>query len=111
MSECDVAVSSRGRTCFELAALGIPSLSIAQHAREEEHRFVCEENGFSCLHAGASEMEISNALRTIVGLSQEERRLRQNKMLRHDLRNGRKNVSKLIYFQSLDERQIKEDNS
>ena len=104
MSGCDVAVSSRGRTCFELAALGIPTLSIAQHAREEQHRFVCEENGFICLRAGASEMQISSALKAIVGMSREERMLRQDRMLRHDLRNGRKNVSELIYSKRIEEK-------
>lgn len=97
MSKCDVAVTSRGRTCFELAALGIPALSIAQHEREEKHRFVCPENGFVCLGPGASTEEIESCLRKLVASTAEERRMWQGRMMKEDLRNGRKNVSELIF--------------
>ena len=96
MSGCDAAVSSRGRTCFELAALGIPTLSIAQHAREELHTFVCEENGFLCLSSEACTEEIAAQLERLVTMSREERRQRQRKLLSHDLRNGRRNVVEQI---------------
>lgn len=46
MSKCDIAITSRGRTGYELAMLGIPSIAMAQNAREEKHGFVCNENGF-----------------------------------------------------------------
>ena len=97
MSQCDAAVSSRGRTCFELAALGIPTLSIAQHEREERHDFVSEENGFLCLPAHAGEERIHSTLRHLLSLSQAERLDLQQRMLRHDLRNGRKHVSEIIH--------------
>jgi CMP-N-acetylneuraminic acid synthetase len=47
MSSCDVAVTSRGRTGYELAMLGIPSISMSQNSREEKHSFVSNENGFT----------------------------------------------------------------
>ena len=47
MTSCDVGITSRGRTGYELAILGIPSISMAQNAREEKHGFVCNENGFT----------------------------------------------------------------
>ena len=47
MSSCDIGITSRGRTGYELAILGIPSISMAQNKREEKHGFVCNENGFS----------------------------------------------------------------
>ena len=41
MSSCDIAITSRGRTGYELALLGIPSIAMAQNQREEKHGFVC----------------------------------------------------------------------
>ena len=49
MSSCDIAITSRGRTGYELALLGIPSIAMAQNQREEKHGFVCNENGFTYL--------------------------------------------------------------
>ena len=49
MSSCDIGVTSRGRTGYELAILGIPSISMAQNHREEKHGFVCNENGLATL--------------------------------------------------------------
>ena len=92
MSGCDAAVSSRGRTCFELAALGIPTLSIAQHEREEQHTFICEENGFLCLKARPEQKEIEEAFDKLLFMDRHERLDMQNKMLSYDLRNGRRNV-------------------
>lgn len=97
MSECDVAFSSRGRTCFELAALGIPTLSIAQHSREEKHSFVCEENGFFCLPPAPNDEQLESSFRTLACSNAEQRTLLQARMLSNDLRNGRKNVTELIY--------------
>ena len=37
MSSCDIAITSRGRTGYELALLGIPSIAMAQNQREEKH--------------------------------------------------------------------------
>lgn len=37
MSECDVALTSRGRTAYELAILGIPPIVLSQNVREEGH--------------------------------------------------------------------------
>ncbi len=96
MSKCDMAISSRGRTCFELAALGIPTLSIAQHKREEMHEFVCEENGFLCLSSDSAEEGIWEAVRTLIRSDRSKRLDMQNKMLSHELRNGRKNVARIV---------------
>lgn len=97
MSQCDVAVSARGRTCFELAALGIPTLSVAQHEREALHTFVCEEHGFFCLPPGASPEEMQGELDRLLALSRAERQAMQRKMLSFDLRSGRRNVVDRIF--------------
>lgn len=96
MSRCDVAITSRGRTGFELAVLGIPAISIAQNKREEKHNFMCEENGFVYLGYRPTSETLETELVRFIGLSAQERTLRQERMLANDLRNGRSHVMDLI---------------
>lgn len=49
MTQCDIAISSNGRTIFELAHMNIPSIVIPQHKRESTHSFSSLENGFILL--------------------------------------------------------------
>lgn len=97
MSGCDIGVTSRGRTGYELALLGIPALAMAQNHREEKHGFVCNENGFSYIGLNPCDEVIEGNLRMYLGLSKESRKLFQDKLLSHDLRGGRKRVMALIY--------------
>jgi len=46
MERVDLAVSSNGRTVYELAHMNVPGIVIDQHAREGTHRFANEENGY-----------------------------------------------------------------
>lgn len=96
MSDCDVAVTSRGRTAYELAMLGVPTIAMAQNLREEKHGFVCEENGFSYLGLDPSDRKIEGMLNVYLDSSEEERLHYRNLLLSHDLRNGRKRVMNLI---------------
>ena len=45
MSRADIAVSSAGRTVFELAAMKVPSIIVAAHQREVQHTFASPDNG------------------------------------------------------------------
>lgn len=96
MSACDVAVTSRGRTGYELAILGIPSIVMAQNRREEKHGFVCNENGFTYLGLNPPDEVIKSNLDMYLSLSQEARQRFQNMLLSHDLRGGRRRVMALI---------------
>lgn len=96
MSKCDIAVTSRGRTGYELAILGIPSIAIAQNEREESHGFICHENGFNYLGLNPSNKVIETNLDLYLHLSKEERQECQRQMLKKDLRNGRRRVMGLI---------------
>lgn len=96
MSKCDVGITSRGRTGYELAMLGIPSIAMAQNQREERHGFVCAENGFAYLGLNPTDMLIENTLDAYISMSAEERGRLRTAMLSHDLRNGRERVMKLI---------------
>ena len=46
MEKADIAVSSAGRTVYELAHMRIPSVIMSHHEREDSHTFARQENGF-----------------------------------------------------------------
>lgn len=96
MSRCDMGITSRGRTGYELAILGIPSISMAQNRREEKHGFVCNENGFTYIGLNPADEIIESNLKMYLLMSKESRQNFQNKLLSHDLRGGRKRVMNLI---------------
>jgi spore coat polysaccharide biosynthesis predicted glycosyltransferase SpsG/CMP-N-acetylneuraminic acid synthetase len=96
MSRCDIAMTSRGRTGYELAMLGIPTISMAQNSREEKHSFVSNENGFTYLGLNPPDEIIQSNLDMYLGLSQEARQRFQDMLLAHDLRGGRRRVMALI---------------
>ena len=96
MSWADIAVTSRGRTGYELALMGVPFLSVAQNAREEKHTFLREENGVIYLGRQPDREKLLRALERLVHSSAEERKLLQQKLLSHNLRDGRQHVLQLI---------------
>ena len=96
MSGCDIGITSRGRTGYELAMLGIPSISMAQNQREEIHGFVCNENGFTYIGLNPADEIIESNMKMYLLMSKESRMRFQNKLLSHDLRGGRRRVMGLI---------------
>lgn len=96
MSSCDIGITSRGRTGYELAMLGIPTISMAQNRREEKHGFVCNENGFTYIGLNPADEIIESNLKMYLSMSQESRQHFQDMLLSHDLRGGRKRVMNLI---------------
>jgi len=96
MTSCDIGITSRGRTGYELAILGIPSIAMAQNKREEKHGFVCNENGFSYIGLNPADEIIEANLQMYLKMSKESRQHFQEMLLSHDLRGGRKRVMGLI---------------
>lgn len=96
MSSCDIGITSRGRTGYELAILGIPSISMAQNQREEKHGFVCNENGFTYIGLNPADEIIESNLKMYLSLSKDSRKHFHDMLLSHDLRGGRKRVMGLI---------------
>lgn len=96
MSQCDIALTSRGRTGYELAMLGIPSIAMAQNKREEKHGFICDENGFDYIGLNPEDEIIETNLRMFLTMSKKGREYYHKILLSHDLRNGRKRVMSLI---------------
>ncbi len=96
MISCDMGITSRGRTGYELAILGIPSIAMAQNAREEKHGFVSNESGFSYIGLNPDDEVIEGNLRMYLSMSKDTRKKFQDKLLSHNLRGGRKRVMSLI---------------
>ena len=96
MSSCDIGITSRGRTGYELALLGVPAIAMAQNHREEKHGFVCNENGFTYLGLNPNDEVIENNLKMYLSLSKESRMRYQKLLLSHDLKHGRRRVMSLI---------------
>lgn len=96
MTSCDIAYTSRGRTGYELALLGIPSIAMAQNHREEKHGFVCNENGFDYIGLNPDDEIIEGNLKMYMESSQRTRQHYQDMLLAHDLKHGRQRVMNLI---------------
>ncbi len=96
MSKCDIAISSRGRTAYELAILGIPTIAMSENEREKAHGFACNENGFTYIGLNPTDEVIENTLKMYLSLSQNSRQHFQDLLLKHELRNGRQQVMRLI---------------
>ena len=96
MSHCDIGVTSRGRTGYELAMLGIPSLAMSQNHREEKHGFVCNENGFTYIGLNPPDEVIESNLNIYLKMSKTTRKHFHDLLLKHDLLGGRRRVMNLI---------------
>ena len=54
MVEADIAISSQGRTMYELAVMKVPTIILAQNDRETMHEFGYMKNGFINLGNGVN---------------------------------------------------------
>ncbi|MBQ9069218.1 MAG: acylneuraminate cytidylyltransferase [Eggerthellaceae bacterium] len=102
MARADLAFCSQGRTTFELAAMGGPSIVLAQNEREQLHTFAQMENGFVNLGLGSavSDDDIAKTFEWLVGAHSVRREMR-NRMLANDLRSGIKRVRRIILGEAL----------
>ena len=102
MREADMAISSQGRTTFELASLGVPTIVLAQNDRERVHRFAQMDNGFINLGLGSevSDADIASTLEWLIGAVSVRREMRRL-MLENDLKSGIKRVKRIILGESL----------
>ncbi len=97
MLSADIAISSAGRTMYELASLHVPTLVMAQNAIELRHTFASIENGFLFLGLGddVAISELRAAFRSMIEGSFLRESLRQ-RMETHDFSLGRDRVIRLI---------------
>lgn len=97
MGRADIIFTSAGRTTYEVASLGVPTIVLAQNEREMTHCFATMENGFLNLGLGTevSEDAILNRLSHLAE-SLEARQYMSALMRQVDLKAGRSTVNRLI---------------
>lgn len=97
MRRADIAFTSAGRTVFELALVGTPSVILAQNDRELTHLFASEHNGFLSLGLGEA-CPPDRVRAALAGLVDEPARRRgmHDLMRMTDLRGGRDRVVALV---------------
>ena len=97
MINSDIAFTSAGRTTFEVATLGLPSIILCQNQRETTHFFASQEFGF--LNLGLQDYvgdeEILSSFQSIVE-DKEKRAYMAQLMLKADVKKGKERVLKII---------------
>ena len=98
MSEADLAITSQGRTMYEMAAMEVPTILLAQNERELNHEFGYMQNGFINLGLGAKvdHQSIEQTLFWLVN-SPQIRKQMHFQMKKLDLRKGIERVLDLIF--------------
>lgn len=102
MGVADLAFSSQGRTTYELASMGVPTIVLAQNERELLHTFAQMDNGFINLGLGSkvSDEDLASTFNWLVG-ARSVRREMHDIMLSNDLRSGIKRVIHIILGETL----------
>jgi len=103
LSKADLAITSQGRTVFELASMGVPAVVLAQNEREAEHVFAGIQNGFINLGLG-SKQDDNTIISTIEWLSKspEVRKEMRRLQLSKDFSKGQDRVIRLILDEGVD---------
>jgi CMP-N-acetylneuraminic acid synthetase/spore coat polysaccharide biosynthesis predicted glycosyltransferase SpsG len=97
MHSADMVFSSAGRTVYELAIVGTPSIVLAQNERELTHFFASEDHGFENLGLGAelAESEICDAF-TSIARNYSKRLEMHRRLTKQDVLGGKRRVIKII---------------
>lgn len=93
----DICFTSAGRTTFEIASIGIPTIVLCQNIRESTHFFAKEEFGFINLGIG-NDVSREVILRSFQNLCNDhiKRNEMYKSMINTNLRKGKQNVISLI---------------
>ncbi len=97
LRQADLAVTSQGRTIYELACMGVPAIVLSQNEREAEHVFAGIQNGFINLGLGRQTDAIT-IIKTIQWLTETPnvRRQMRSVELEKEFSKGRQRVLDLI---------------
>lgn len=97
MRKADMALSSQGRTTFELACMGVPTIVLAENEREQLHTFAQMDNGFINLGLGSevSDEDLASTIAWLAGARSVRREMRKL-MLENDLRLGIRRVKRIV---------------
>ena len=104
MNKMDLAITSQGRTVYELASMGVPSIVMAQNEREAEHVFAGIQNGFINLGIGSKQdaLTIISTIRWLIQTPKVRQEM-QKLQLAKDFSKGQDRVIRLILNDSDDE--------
>ncbi|MCR5002365.1 MAG: UDP-2,4-diacetamido-2,4,6-trideoxy-beta-L-altropyranose hydrolase [Lachnospiraceae bacterium] len=104
MSKADLAITSQGRTVFELASMGVPSVVLAQNEREAEHVFAGIQNGFINLGIGREQDDstIISTINWLIMTPNVRAEMRRLQLLK-DFSKGQERVINLILNDSDDD--------
>ena len=97
MSKMDLAVTSQGRTVYELASMGVPAIVLAQNDREAKHVFAGIQNGFINLGIGddTDDETIISTIGWLIATPNVRREMRKLQ-LQKDFSRGHERVIRLI---------------
>lgn len=97
MHKADIAISSQGRTMYELACMKVPTILIAQNQREQMHTFGDIANGFVNLGLGSEidELTITETLNWLIK-SEVMRKNLYLRMKNKDFTQGVRRVKRII---------------
>jgi spore coat polysaccharide biosynthesis predicted glycosyltransferase SpsG/CMP-N-acetylneuraminic acid synthetase len=102
MEKTSIAITSNGRTVYELAHMSIPAIVIPVNEREKTHEFACEKNGFISLNGFRDKEtpnEVLNALKKLVENTTYRKTLHQNTVpfnFTYNKKNILKRIEKLL---------------
>lgn len=104
MCNADLAITSQGRTIYELASMGVPAIVMAQNEREAEHVFAGIANGFINLGLGEKTDAIT-IIKTIQWLmdTPNVRKEMRSLQLNKEFARGQERVLNLILGENEDE--------
>src|SRR5690606_750739 len=93
MFRADMAVTSGGRTVYELAAVRVPTVVLCQNERELRHSFARVDNGVINLghHLDVEDDEISHQLATLVR-DTELRASLKKRICKLDFKQGKRRI-------------------
>lgn len=97
MAEADIAISSQGRTMYELATMRVPTVILAQNDREMTHEFGYMKNGFINLGNGndVKEDTLRETLLWLIHTPQIREQMRES-MEKLNLSDGIRRVKRII---------------
>lgn len=97
MKKADIAVSSQGRTVYEIASMGVPAVIMAQNEREMTHTFATMKNGFLNLGLGKN-IDVDTIVNTLHWLidTPNIRKNMRSLMLRYDFKNNMQRIKEII---------------
>lgn len=99
MEKSHLAITSNGRTVYELAHMNIPAIVVSQHERETTHSFSCEENGFIPIGLFKDKLSEQLIVGSLIRLLDDELYRHQlfNRTKKYRFHSNKKKVLKKIY--------------